>query len=243
MEQEVKSSEPEITQKSDTTQEQKTSSDQTAAPQETTEQINWKKFREAREVERKQKVEAEKRANEKEAEAHALKAAMEALLNKQDNRQSNDGYQSEQDVSEDEKIQRKIDAALAERDKRYQQERIQQEQANFPQRLTETFRDFDQVCTHENLDYLEYHYPEVAAAFKNSPDGYDKWANVYKAVKRFVPNVDGKKEQNKADKNFSKPQAMSIAGKTQVGDTAPIQIDEAKRQANWQRMQRVMKGG
>jgi len=243
MEQEVKSSEPEITQKSDTTQEQKATPEQTA-PQETTEQINWKKFREAREVERKQKIEAEKRAAEKEAEAQALKAAMEALLNKQDHRQATmDVYNPDQDISEDEKIQRKIDAALAEREKRYQQERIQQEQANFPQRLTETFRDFDQVCTHENLDYLEYHYPEVAAAFKNLPDGYDKWSNVYKAVKRFVPNVDGKKEQNKADKNFSKPQAMSIAGKTQVGDTAPIQLDEARRQANWQRMQKVMKGG
>jgi len=70
---------------------------QETPPQETVEQINWKKFRQDREVERKQKEEAIKRASEKEAEAQALKAAMEAILNKpQPQQQQNSYYQEDQ---------------------------------------------------------------------------------------------------------------------------------------------------
>lgn len=206
--------------------------------EETQEQINWKKFREQREVERKQKEAAEKRANEKEAEALALKAAMEAILNKPSPMQQI----NEEEVDEDTRFKKRIDAALAERDAREEQRRREREQQEFPQRLTANFTDFDKVCTTENLDYLEYHYPEVASAFKYAPDGYEKWAAVYKAVKRFVPNTESKKDQNKAEKNFNKPQAMSVPGVTQVGDTAPMQLDEKRRADNWQRMQKIMKG-
>ncbi len=218
----------------------------TAAPSvvetETQEQINWKKFREAREIERKQKEAAEKRANEKEAEAHALKAAMDAILNKPSNNHQTMASQ-EEDLSEDERIQRKVEIAIADRERKNEESRLKREQSEFPQRLNSTYSDFNQVCNADNLDYLEYHYPEVANAFSKMPDGYDKWATIYKAVKRFVPNPDSKKDQAKAEKNFNKPQAMSIAGKTQVGDTAPRSLDDKRRQDNWNRMQRVMKGG
>ncbi len=210
-------------------------------PQENQEQINWKKFREAREVERKQKEAAEKRASEKEAEALALKAAMEAILNKPAVQQSNNYNQEEE--SEDERINKKVEAAIALRDKKSEEERARREQQEFPERLNSNYKDFNQVCNSENLDYLEYHYPEIAAAYKNLPDGYDKWSNLYKAVKKLVPNTDSRKDQNKAEKNFNKPQAMSIPGKTQVGDTAPQQLDDKRRSDNWARMQKVMKGG
>lgn len=211
--------------------------------QETQEQINWKKFREAREQERKQKEAAEKRASEKEAEAQALKSAMEALLNKSQMQphQASNGY--EEELSEDEKIQRKVDAALAVREKQLAVERQRHEQETFPQKLVEMYPDFPQVCTEENLDYLEYHYPEVAAPFKHLPETKEKWAAIYKAVKRFIPNTSSKKDEKRAEKNFNKPQSMSVPGVTQVGDTAPMQLDDARRNANWQRMQRVMKGG
>lgn len=213
--------------------------------QEQTQEINWKKFREQREIERKLKIEAEKKAAEKEAEASALKAAMDALLNKQStnsSHSSNDQY-SDDEESDDVRIQKKIDAALSARERQYEQQRIQKEQAEFPQKLVSTYNDFNDVCTTENLDYLEYHYPEVASAFTHAPDGFDKWASIYKAVKRFVPNTSSQKEQKKAEKNFNKPQAMAASGATQTGDSAPMQLDDKRRQDNWSRMQRVMKGG
>lgn len=213
---------------------------QEAPKPETQEQINWKRFREAREVERKQKEAAEKDAARKAEEIAALKAAMESLVNKP--ARASDSYDATEET-EDQRIQKKVDAALAERERQYEQQRLQKEQQEFPQRLVSTFSDFNQVCTSDNLDYLEYHYPEVAAPYKHLPDSYDKWAAIYKAVKRFVPNPDSGKDQRKAEKNFNKPQSMAVAGNTQTTDSAPIMLDEKRRQDNWARMQRIMKGG
>jgi hypothetical protein len=217
------------------------------AEPETQEQINWKKFREQREIERRQKEEAERKAAQSKAEAEALKAALDSVLNKNQARQNeyvnNGNYEMEEDLTEDERIQKKVEAALSIREQQMEQQRREREQAEMPQRLVQSFSDFNNVCTTDNLDYLEYHYPEVATAFKNSPDSFDKWAAVYKAVKRFVPNTDSRKDQKKADQNFNKPQSMAVPGSTQVGDTAPIMLDDKRRADNWSRMQKVMKGG
>lgn len=207
-----------------------------AVPEEDPQQINWKKFRETREIERKQREEAEKRASEKEAEAQALKAAMESLLSKP-------AVSQDDPEDEDSRIQKKIDAIMSKREVQMQEQLQRREQQEFPAKLKSAYSDFDHICTTENLDYLEYHYPEVAAGFKHMPDGFDKWANIYKAVKRFIPNADAVKDKGRIEKNASKPQSMSVSGVTQTGDNAPIQLDDKRRADNWQRMQRVMKGG
>ncbi len=199
-----------------------------AVPEEDPQQINWKKFRETREIERKQREEAEKRASEKEAEAQALKAAMESLLSKPEGK-------ADDSEDEDARIQKKIDAIMSKREQQMQENMQMREMQEFPQKLKSAYSDFDNVCTTENLDYLEFHYPEIAAGFKHMPDGFDKWANIYKAVKRFIPNADSVKDKARIEKNASKPQSMSVPGITQTGDNAPIQ-------ANWLRMQKVMKG-
>lgn len=201
---------------------------------------NWAKFRAEREAERKAREDADRRAAEKSAEAEALKAAMEALLNRNQPRQqeSHDDYQDE---SDDQKIEKQVNKILGDREKLYEQQRAQREAQEMPQRLAQTYTDFEKICTTENLDYLEYHYPEVAAAFKHAPEGFDKWSNIYKAVKRFVPNTS-QKEQRKAENNFNKPQSMAVRGATQTSDEAPRMLDEKRRADNWARMQRVMKG-
>lgn len=211
------------------------------AEQENEQQINWKKFREARERERKEKIEAEKRASEKEAEVQALKAAMEALVNKpQSNSQQIQEYSEE---TEDQRIARIIDERLGKERQKRQIEDQEREAREFPSKLAKEFPDFDKVCNSESLDYLEYHFPEIAEAYKHMPDGYNKWASVYKAVKRFVPATNAKQNQAIADKNLSKPQSMSIAGKTPTGDSAPQYLDDKRKADNWQRMLKVMRGG
>lgn len=211
--------------------------------EETQEQINWRKFREQREIERKQKEAAEKRAAEKEAEAAALKAAMEAVLSKPSTNLGDVNRNQYEEESEDDRIQKKVEAALAQKERLYEEQRRQKEQAELPQKLASTFKDFNQVCSAENLDYLEFHHPEIAKAFKHAPDNFEKWADIYSTVKKFVPNVDNKRDQARAERNFNKPQSMAVAGATQTGDGAPIQLDEKRRADNWARMQRVMKGG
>ncbi len=211
------------------------------ASEENEQQINWRKFREAREKERKEKQEAEKRAFEKEGEVQALKAAMEALVNKPESNSRQTQEFTEE--SEDQRIARLVEQSLEKERQKRQIEEQQREQQEFPVRLAKEHPDFKIVCTSENLDYLEYHYPEVAEAYKHMPDGYDKWASVYKAVKRFVPSTNPKQNQAIADKNLSKPQSMSIAGKTATGDGAPQYLDDKKKSDNWARMLRTMRGG
>lgn len=204
--------------------------------QESQEQINWKKFREERKKEREEKEQIAKRAAEKEAEAAALKAAMEAMLSKPT------PQAVEEEDEEERKIERKIQAELEKREAQRQLEQKKKEVSELPVKLTSTFPDYYKVCTQENLDYLEYHHPEIANALSYMPDGFDKWASVYKTVKKFIPNPETQKDQKKMDKNSLKPKSMS-AGLSSTGDQAPVYLDDAKRAANWERMQKVMRGG
>ena len=200
---------------------------------ETPEQINWKKFREAREKDRREKEAALKDAAKKAEENIALKAAIESLVNKQP-------AAIVSDEPEEDEIQKRVDFAIAKRDRENEQKRIQDEASKLPVTLNRTFTDFDRVCSSENLDYFEYHYPEIAGAFQHMPDSFEKWSSIYKAVKRFIPNGVNN-DQNKLAKNNAKPQAISSHGATSVGDTAPRVLDDAKRAANWERMQKAMK--
>jgi len=208
---------------------------------ETIEQINWKKFREVREVERKERDAAQRKAAEKEAEATALKAAMESLLNKTPNNAPHNSYSDDIDETEEQRINKLVDAAMSKREQALQAERLKKEQQEALPLAMKTFSDFSQIYTDENVDYLKFHHPELADSLQREPDSFDKWSKVYKALKRYIPNPNSHKEQAKAEKNFNKPQAMAVSGMTSTGDTAPIDSSDSKRAANWKRMQQVMK--
>ena len=208
---------------------------QTENPQE----INWKKFRENREKERKEREEIERDRAKKAEENAALKAALEVLANKPSN-QSNNQDQTEE--TEEQRVRRQIKEGIEAHDREKEAERAKREAQELPQMLQRNFTDFNSVCSNENLDYLEFHYPEVAAPYKHLPDSYEKWANIYKAVKRFVHNPDSAKDQKKAEKNFNKPQSMAVPGSTVTTDTPPSLLDDKRKENNWLRMQRRMKG-
>lgn len=212
-----------------------------AQDQEPPQERNWKNFRAEREAERKQLEQERKQRQEREKEAAALKAALEAALSKPEPKQSQETPYEE--LSEQERIRKEVDDAVEARLRKIEEARQIEEQAKLPLNLKKAYSDFDQVCSTENLDYLEFHYPEVAGAYKYMPDGFDKWSSIYKAVKRFIPNVDGKKEAARVDRNLQKPQSASSL--TQAGHPMPPSNDltEERRKANWERMSRVMKSG
>lgn len=205
-------------------------------------EINWKKHREQRAAERKAREEAEVRARKSAEEAAALKAAMEALVNKKNNYINDISDDTDREETEDERIQKKIDNALAQERKKQEHLQREREIQETPYRLKQMYNDFDEVCSQENIDRFEFDHPEIAAAFEAMPDGINKWSNVYKAIKKFIPNPKSNIDQKKAEKNFVKPQSMSVGGSTQTGDQAPQMLDSKKRADNWNRMQRVMKG-
>ena len=130
---------------------------------------------------------------------------MEAILNKPQKAAPQQNYQQDpyEEETEDQRVRRLVKQQLDEEREKERQERQKQESQQLPQKLSQTYRDFDQICSTENLDYLEYHYPEVAGALKYMPDGFEKWSSIYQAVKRFIPNTDSKRDQSKAEKNFN----------------------------------------
>ncbi len=216
----------------------------TEQPKETQDQINWRLFREQREKERKEKVVLEQEAQKKSQEIAALKAAMEAIVSKPEPTPTS---QSSEDETDEQRIQKQVDAAvqaaLKAKEAKEAQERAERESKEVPARLEQAFTDFNSVCSTENLDYLEYHHPEVAEAFKGQPDSFHKWANIYKAIKRYIPNAaSSNKDMARAEKNLAKPQSMSVPGMAATGDSAPRKLDDKARSDNWARMQRIMKG-
>lgn len=216
--------------------------DQDSPPIKTEEnQANWKAFREQREIDRKSRIEFEKKASEKAAETEALRAALEAITNKSTPRQ--DSYYDETEESEEARIEKRVVKILEERERQQEQQRAQREAIEYPQRLVSDYKDFNQVCSTENLDYLDYHYPEISVSFKHMPDGYEKWAAIYKATKKLVPNLNSSMDARRAEKNLSKPGSLSAPTSTPSGGAiSASRLDEARKSDNWQRMQRTLKG-
>lgn len=202
-------------------------------------EVNWKLFREQREKERRDMIDIQKQRDEsdrisqiKAKEAEALKAAMEALVNK-DN----------QSHSEVDDIQVRVDAAIARERERVENENKEREAKELPSRIQQSFPDFASVCTAENIDYLEFHHPELAFAFKHAPEGFNKWSGIYKAIKKMIPSSNSGKDEKKADQNFNKPQSMNT-GHSATGDHAPSRgLDDKRKAENWSRMRARMKSG
>jgi hypothetical protein len=211
---------------------------------------NWKAFREARKVDRLERQEAEKKAQEKEAEIVALKAAMEAAFSK--SAPSPQAYQQyynqnsydEPEETEDQRIEKKVNALLNAKEEKYRKEAQEREQKEYPNRLMKDFPDFNSVVSQENLDYIDYHYPELSRPMQRLQDGYDKWADTYRAIKKFVPNHGNvKKDSARADLNQMKPKSIASASLTQSGDNVRPSINEVEqtRASNWARMQKVIR--
>ncbi len=223
---------------------------QQTPPPESPEDPNWKAFREARKKDRAEKDAAERRASEKEQEVAALKAAMDAAFSAK-SAPSPQAYQQyygmneQPEENEEQRIERKVDELLAKKEEQYKKHQIEEEKRTYPQRLMKDFPDFGQVCSQENLDYLDYHYPEISRPLQRLGEGYDKWHDTYYAVKKLIPNhSSAKKEATKADINNMKPRSISSTGPSPTGGRVVEgwQAIEAKKAENWARMQKIMKG-
>jgi len=202
---------------------------------------NWKKWRENRQKEREEAARESTARQKAEQEALALREALAAAVNKPNNQRNSDSFEEEE--SEDQRIDRRVAEALAKKEIEYERQKNDRESKEYPSKLRNTFKDFEQVCSIENLDYLEFHHPELAKSLGKMPQNFDKWADIYSAIKRYVPNPDSSRDAKKAEKNLQKPQSLSHSNISNDGTkmSAPI-LTEQRRKENWERMQRTLKG-
>ena len=223
--------------KKDASEEQEPESQEETSPDIKSEEnkTNWKKFREEREKDRKARLEAEAQAKKKAEEAEALKAAMDALLNKNQPQQQEDVYEGYE--TDEQRVSRLVKEQLENERRNYEQQRQVEEQKNLPQRLNSEFKDFNTVCNTENIDYLEYHHPEIAKAFTYMPENYDKWASLYKTVKKMVPFQNKGSDESRIEHNQKKPQAFTPSTPGTTNQDSSWKLTEQIRTENWRRMQ------
>lgn len=209
---------------------------------------NFKAFREGRKKDRLEREAAERRAAEKEAEAAALKAAMEAAFARGSPTPAaymqHHGMNEPSEESEDERIEKKVNAIIAQREAAAARQQAEREAIEYPNRLAKDYPDFHHVISQENRDYLDYHYPEISRPLSRLQDGYDKWSDIYHAIKKLVPNsLTAKKELAKAEINQAKPKSSSMPTLAQPAPAPGSHIlSEERKAANWARMQQFMKG-
>lgn len=213
-------------------------------PEESPQDRDWRKWRENRQKEREEaaKIDAARRKAEEEAEV--LRKALEAVVNKPTKSHSHEALDDDISESEEARIDRRIAEALQKQQENYRRQEEERESREYPAKLRSTFKDFEQVCTAENLDYLEFHHPELAKSLSRVPQSFDKWADVYSAIKRYVPNPNSSSDVKRADRNLQKPQSLSHTSLSDPG-TSPMgarRLDEKTKAANWERMQRTLKG-
>lgn len=222
----------------------------TEQSQVTNEDPDWRKFREARKKDREERNAAEARAAEKEREAEALKAALEAAFvgksaPSAQAYQQYYGMDQSQEETEEQRIERMVEQKLAKKEAEYKKQHEEEERRSYPQRILRDMPDFNQVCSQENMDYFDYHYPELSRTLQRLPEGYDKWHDAYHQIKKFVPNhATAKKEAMRADINSNKPRSMSTAGPSPTGERSQEtwQEVESRRAQRYAEMQRAMKG-
>ena len=205
--------------------------------------INWKVFREQRAAERKQAQEAIESERKAKKEAEALKAAMEALLGKNQPVNNNQAEYSADNETEEDRINKIIETKLAQKEREYEKAKVEREQAEIPLTMKKIYSDYDNVCSQDNIDYLEHHHPEIYRSLKERPDSVQKFDDAYKVIKKMIPNHDSKKDATRAQVNTVRPQSMNVGGVTQTSDTTiRSYLDQKTKDANHARMQRVIRG-
>lgn len=213
--------------------------------EETPQDRDWKKWKENRKKERDEAAKIAEAKVKAENEASALRAALESLVNSPNNQSRNENYNNQSNYNEeteDQRIERRVNEALAKREQELEKQRQQREIQEYPTKIKNVYPDFNQICTQENLDYLEFHHPELAKSLSKTPESFEKWADIYNAVKRYIPNPQSSSDSKRADKNLQKPQSFQNTGLTPASTQSSARLDESRRAENWARMQKTLKG-
>lgn len=217
------------------------------------EQINWRKFREQREKERVEREKAEQRARQKEEETEALRQVLETMMT---SKESSLTQKEQQDIISDlidddiptgkdikgfitKQVPDLINSIIEQREAKREEERRKKEVDEMPVKLRTAHRDFDNIVSQENLDYLDYHHPEIAKALSYMPNSFEKWSSVYSAVRKLVPNT-GERDLKRMEQNAIKPQhAAAVASPPPNERGYGRSLTEQEKKENYERLRKL----
>lgn len=221
----------------------------------TPEQINWRKFREQRAREREEAKQQAAQAEQERQAREALQRFISENLAKQGAQVQLTPAQQEQiiaDLPDDEiptggeikgYIQRQIERGVQEA---LQRTKSEQERQKLPTQVRSQLKDFDEVCSQENIDYLQYKAPYLAeslsARLKNPENvRFEDLAALYDAVLQVVPSASEKKTPAQVQ-DPQKPRSLSHPIANASRDIAPRSLSAKQREEEYQRMVALAKG-
>lgn len=203
---------------------------------------NWRAFLDKRKEEQEElKKEKERSAQlaqenaRRSKEIEDMKVAFSALLQK-----NNDPvYEDDDDTGK--KIKEEVERIINQRDeqraKAEEQRRIDEERKVIKRDMP----DLLEVCSQDNLAYLEFYHPEIAIPLSKMQDGFEKTKLAYDAIKKHVKM--GKKEEKLIEKNLSKPKSVhsNVSNESQQ-EGSSYSMSDSKKQQVWNKMQRLISG-
>lgn len=155
--------------------------------------------------------------------------------------QKQDPVKEEPDLGDDDFITKKDLERYA---RKIAKENIQNEisayeQKNYKTRARETYSDYDQVVTQENLQRLEDEMPEIAQIIGQEKDKYKMACGAYKAIKTLskVNSPEKEIERNKEalEKNKKEPMSASAVDRRPIAQAA--RLSDKDYQELWNEMQ------
>lgn len=242
MEEEVKE-QPQAEEQSQATEEQ-AAQDSKQAQSENDERANWQRIRAEKKTWEEEKRRLQQEADyyrlmaEKKAETPAQKEAVQQMSDADIlSQMDDDDWATAKAVkSTASALQREIEALKKEREeekKRNAEEKRQRELA----RIKAERADIAQVCSDENLAWLEYKYPEEAAAIASCGDDAKKLTLAYSFLKKMMPNPQAEKDRVKVEANASKPKPMQGMPNPVPDSNAPHMLSREQKDQIWKRAQ------
>lgn len=188
---------------------------------------------------RKQLQERDEHLKERDQYIKSLKEQMDEL--KHEVMSTKRPKEEEPEISDDDFLTKKQALHFAEQiaDKKYSERMAQYEQQNFKTRAQQTYKDFDEVVTPENLQRLESEMPEIASLIAESRDNYKMACGAYKAIKKLQRESDPKKEieANKAALENNKKEPLAAAAVDRRPIAQATRLSDKDYQKLWEEMQ------
>lgn len=196
------------------------SSSSTASTSEDDKSMNFKAIRESN-ARLQQEIERERQ--EKQAYLERL-ARLEQAMEARSTPPTQEEIDELEDIAKDDWTTREAAEKLAERiaEKKYRQFREEDEKRRLelerqrqmqelPVRIKSEHPDFDAVVTKENVEYLKANKPHIAASLAATTDPYAQAKAAYDAIKAFCPSAKVLEEQQRMERNASKPGSLEAA--------------------------------
>lgn len=117
-----------------------------------------------------------------------------------------------------------------------EEKRKKEELAKLPDRLKAEHRDFDEVVSEKNIEYLKAHKPHLFVTLEATQDLYARARAAYDYCKAFCPSPEIEKEKEAIKQNAARPGSLDAVGRPPTQQADPRRLSATDKQERWERL-------